>query len=116
MSQKDGCSANPVTSPRATDGGTHPGDRLPADGRDLLGEVCAAPDYDSQFDITVSLPSLIGLPRDFCEALESLGGCSLTLATKLMSSHDCDGSGAFVAGKLCGTEAQKRYYTQTLDA
>ena len=64
----------------------------------------------------MDLQSLIGLPRDFCEALDKLGGSSLALATKLMSNHHSDGSGEFVAGKLCGTEAQKRYYSQTLDA
>ena len=62
------------------------------------------------------MQSLIGLPQDFCEALDKLGGCSLTLATKLLSSHHSDGKGEFVAGKLCGTEAQKKYYSQTLDA
>ena len=33
-----------------------------------------------------------------------------------MLCHHSDGSGEFVAGKLFGTEAQKRYYSQTLDA
>ena len=111
MSQGDGCSSHLVTSPRATDEGTHPGDWLPADGRDLFGEVststevCAAPHFDPRYDITVNLQSLIGLPREFCEALDELGGSSLALATKLMSNHHSDGSGEFVAGKLCGTEA-----------
>ena len=111
MSQEESWKASIVTDPRATDEGTHPGDRLPADGRNLLGEVptfsevSAAPDYDPLFDVSVNLQSLIGLPPDFCEALESLGGCSLSLATKLMSSHETSGSGEFVAGQLCGTEA-----------
>ena len=75
MSQEEGCTTSNVTGSRATDEGTLPGDRLPADGRDLLGEVptfsevSATPDYDPLFDVSVNLQSLIGLPSDFCIAL-----------------------------------------------
>ena len=79
-----------------------------------FSEVSAATGYEFTFDVSVNLQSLIGFPPDFCEALESLGGCSLTLANKLMSSHESD-NGEFKAGKLCGTEAQRKFYTQTLD-
>ena len=122
MSQEVDYTVNLVTSPRSTEDGTQPGDWLPADRRNLLGEVststevCAPPSFDKLFDMTVSPQSLIGLPSEFCEILEKLGGSSLDLAAKLMSRHHCDGSGEFVAGKLFGTEAQKRYYSQTLDA
>ena len=122
MSEDGGCVHSNATGSRATEHDTLPGNRLPAEGRDLAGEVLTpcevsvSPDYDDLYDITVSLQSLIGLPPDFCEALESLGGCSLSLATKLMSSHDSSGSGEFVAGQLCGTEEQRKFYSQTLDA
>ena len=36
------------------------------------------------------------------------------MATKLLSSHQTDG-GEFVAGQLCATEEQRKYYSQTLD-
>ena len=122
MTEEGGCIHSNATGSRATDNDTLPGNRLPAEGRDLTGEVhtpcevSVTPDYDDLFDVSVSLQSLIGLPPDFCEALESLGGCSLSLATKLMSSHDTSGSGEFVAGQLCGTEEQRKFYSQTLDA
>ena len=76
MSQEEGCTASNVTSPRATDEGTHPGDRLPADGRDLLGEVptfsevSATPDYDSQYDVSVNLQSLTEIWWESYEALQ----------------------------------------------
>ena len=79
MSEGDSCSSLLVTSPRATDEGTHLDDWLPVDGRNLFGEVstpkkvCAAPSYDPSFDMSVGLQSLIGLPQDFCEALDKLG-------------------------------------------
>ena len=38
------------------------------------------------------------------------------MATKLLSSHHCDGGGGFVAGQLYGTEKQRKYYSQTLEA
>ena len=105
MSQGRRWNASIATDPRAT-AGTSPDDQLPADGKGLLSEVLtfsevsAAPSYDPLYDVSVNLQSLIGLPPDFCEALESLGGCSLSLATKLMSSHETSGSGEFVAGQL----------------
>ena len=78
MSQFGGCIHSNATGSRATEIDTLPGNRLPVEGRDLAGEVhtpsevSVSPDYDDQYDITVSLQSLIGLPQDFCEALESL--------------------------------------------
>ena len=81
MTEEGGCIYSNVTGSRATDNGTLPGNRLPADGRDLAGEVLTpcevsvTPDYDEQCDVSVSLQNLIRLPTDFCEALESLGGC-----------------------------------------
>ena len=65
MSQFRGCKA---TGSRATEIDTSPGNLLPAKGRYLAGEVltpaevCVATDYDDQFDVTVSLQSLLGLP------------------------------------------------------
>ena len=72
MSEGDSCSLPLISSPRATDEGTHLDDWLPADGRNLFGEVstpkkvCAAPDSDPQFDMSVGLQSLLGFPKDFC--------------------------------------------------
>ena len=78
-------------------------------------EVSAAPGYEFTFDVSVILQSLIGFPPDICEALELLGVCSLNLANNLISSHKSD-NGEFKAGKLCGTEDQRKFYTQTLYA
>ena len=122
MSKRKASPALLVSSPRSTAPDTCLRDCLPADGRDLLGEVstpgkvCVTPPlYDPEFDILIGLPELIGFPKEFCEALEKVGGCSLSLATKLLSSHQTDG-GEFVAGQLCATEEQRKYYSQTLDA
>ena len=120
MSQRSSRNDSIATDPGAT-AGTPPDDQLPADGKDLgdevltSSEVSVSPGYDDTYDISVNLQSLVGLPPDFCESLESLGGCSLSLAQKLMSSHESD-NGEFKAGQLCGTEAQRKFYTQTLDA
>ena len=78
-------------------------------------EVSAAPGYEFTFDVSVILQSLIRFPPDICEALELPGGCSLNLANNLISSHKSD-NGEFKAGKLCGTEDQRKFYTQTLYA
>ena len=103
----------PVSSPKlSTAPGTSLRDCLPGDGRDPTGEVISPgqvraipPSEDPDYDITIGLPGLLGFPKDFQEALESVGGCSLSLATKLLSRHDTDG-GEFIAGKLCATEEQ----------
>ena len=113
MSKRTASSELPVTIPKlSTAPGTSLRDCLPRDGRDLPGEViapgqvCVTPSADdSDYDVTVSLPELVGFPKDFCQALESVGGCSLSLATKLLKNHQSDG-GEFVAGRLCGTEEQ----------
>ena len=78
-------------------------------------EVSAAPGYEFIFDVDVILQSLIRFPPKICEALELPGGCSLNLANNLISSHKSD-NGEFKAGKLCGTEDQRKFYTQTLYA
>ena len=80
-----------------------------------FSEVSASPSYDFTLDVSVNLQSLIRFPPDICEALESLGGCSLNLANNLISSHQSD-NGEFKTGKLCGTEDQRKFYTQTLYA
>ena len=73
MSQRSRRDASIATDPRAT-AGTSPDDQPPVDGKDLqdevltFSEVSAAPSYDSSYDVTVNLQSLIGLPPDFCEA------------------------------------------------
>ena len=52
MTEEGGYIYSNVTGSRATDKGTLPGNRLPADGRDLAGEVLTpcevsvTPDYD----------------------------------------------------------------------
>ena len=121
MSEGGQCSS--VTSPSSAAPETQLDDWLPADGRNLFGEVStpkqvsvSPPIYDPDNDVSVGLLELLGFPRDFCEALEAMGGCSTSLATKLLSSHHSDGKGEFVAGQLCRTDAQRKYYTQTLDA
>ena len=111
-----------ISSPRSTAADTHLRDCLPVDGRDLPGEVstpgkvCVIPPlYDPEFVMTISLQELLGFPKDFCDALDQMGGCSLSLATKLLSNNHTDGKGEFVAGQLCGTEKQRKCYSQTLD-
>ena len=87
MSQRSSRDDSIATDPGAT-AGTPPDDQLPADGKDLgdevltSSEVSAAPGYDYTFDTSAICKSLVGLPPDFCESLESLGDCSLILAQK----------------------------------
>ena len=80
------------------------------------GQVCAnPPTEDADYDVSVSLPDLIGFPKEFIDDLKAVGGNSLSLATKLLQNHHSDG-GKLLAGKLCENVEQWTYYNQTLDA
>ena len=49
------------------------------------GQFCAnPPTEDADYDVSVSLPDLIGFPKEFMNDLEAVGGNSLNLATKLL--------------------------------
>ena len=75
MGKRAASSVLPVTSPKlSTAPGTSLSDFLPGDGRDLPGEVktpgqvCAIPPVvDADYDVSVSLPDLIGFPKQIHE-------------------------------------------------
>ena len=85
MSKRAVNSVLPVTSPKlSTAPGSSLRDFLPGDGRDLPGEVmppgqvCVNPSAeDSDYDVSFSLPELVGFPDEFCKALELLVGVAL---------------------------------------
>ena len=81
--------------------------------------ISLPPDQDDLSDLLEggreSLTDLLGFSEEFKKVWEEAGGSCHALAEKLLDSHSGDNS-EFVAGKLCYTQEQKKFYCETLDA
>ena len=63
----------------------------------------------------LDLPNIVGLPADFIEEVQRVGGNSVELCAKLLRAHSSEDLG-FKAGQLCSTPEQLAFYKQELNA
>ena len=63
----------------------------------------------------LDLPNIVGLPADFIEEVQRVGGNSAELCARLLRAHSSEDLG-FKAGQLCSTPEQLAFYKQELNA